>query len=70
MNELNSIPANTKIKYDNGLFYGEGIIVGISTNFMPVIGRIYMVKDLSGNIPNEVYKYDTFSCLENQLKVI
>ncbi len=64
-----SIPTGTKIKYEvNPDMKGEAIIVGIANESQPFIGRVYILKDVSRNIPNEEYKYEYFTCPEVLLK--
>lgn len=58
---------NEKVTYDNGIFKGKGIVVGIATQDNPLIGCGYIIKDLSNNFPNETYKYDTFIVFEIHL---
>ena len=58
----------TEIEYDNSIISGKGIIRGISTNGDAVIGVAYIVEDLSGNIPSDVYPYKFFNCFEIHLK--
>jgi hypothetical protein len=72
MNKL--IEAGTIVEYKictgiNGYLEGEGVIVGLSHNDIPVLGQGYMVKDLSGNVPNSTYEYDTFSVSAVHLKL-
>ena len=47
---------------------GKGKIVGIATVDLPVIGMTYIVEDLSGNFPSEVYPYSAFACFEMWIK--
>lgn len=59
-----------KLKYDTLVNYniagtiGTAFIVGIAQNPMPVVGHIYILRDTSGNFPNDTYEYDTFVCPE------
>jgi len=62
------IPYGTVISYDNGVIKGNGIIVGLSSKDIPIIGVGYIVKDLSGNIPSDVFKYDTFIVFSIHIK--
>lgn len=54
------IPFNTVVNYDNGVLKGKGIVVGTSSTGLPVLGVGYIIKDISGNIPNSTFQYDTF----------
>jgi hypothetical protein len=57
-----------KVEYNNGLMRGVGVIVGCSTISFPVMGATYMVRDSSGNIPNERYPFQCFPCAEIHIK--
>lgn len=72
MNELLDIKYENGaiIEYDNGIIRGKGIIQGIASNYVPVIGTGYIVKDLSGNIPNTVYTYDTFVVHQVHIRIL
>ena len=50
------------VKYNNGLFSGEGVIVGVATTEFPIMGRMYIIEDK--NIHTVNYPYDTFLCAE------
>lgn len=51
---------NDQILYDNGIMKGVGEVVGVALTEQPIIGKTWIVRDLSGNIPNETYEFDTF----------
>lgn len=61
-----------KFKYKQGdyvkfiePFKGEGVIVGVATVDLPVIGGGWIVKTSDGQLPNETYPFDTcviFDC--------
>jgi hypothetical protein len=57
---------NDMVEYtrESSLPYGHGRIVGVSGDGAPVIGRTYIVEDLSGFIPNETYPFSHFSICE------
>jgi hypothetical protein len=63
------IPFNTVVEYDNGVMSGEGIIVGLAISSLPIIGDGYIIKDLSCNVPNDTYQYDSFVVYNIHLKV-
>lgn len=58
---------NEKVTYDNGIFKGNGLVLGIATLDNPLMGCGYIIKDLSNNFPNKEYKYDTFIVYETHL---
>lgn len=43
---------------------GKARVVGVSSSAQPVIGRMLILEDLSGNIPNETYPYTHFTAPE------
>lgn len=49
---------------DNNRFCGHAVVRGISSVESPVLGRTYILEDLSGNLPNETYPYTHFVCPE------
>lgn len=51
-------------------FEGKAEVVGIATIGAAVIERSIMLKDLSGNIPNETYPFQYFCCFEVHLKKV
>lgn len=53
----------TIVKYSTGNISGEAKVVGIAGDYC-VVGKQYILEDISGNLPNEVYKYNTFICFE------
>ena len=55
--------------YNNGIISGKALIKGISPTEMAVIGKGYILKDISGNFPNETYPYSHFSCFECHIKL-
>lgn len=63
-------PNGTKVKYDNGVIKGEGVVVGYSVIEQSVIGATAIVEDQSGNIPNASYPYTHFACAEIHLKPV
>ncbi len=52
------------VDYDFNHLGGVGCIVGVSTTHNPVLGRMWIIEDLSDNIPNETYKFKMFVCPE------
>ena len=56
------------VYYDNGVIRGLGRVVGIALSELPFCGAHYILEDLSGNIPNETYRYGYFICMEIQMK--
>jgi len=48
-------------------YSGQGIIHGVSSNELPVIGYQYIIEDISGNFPNEKYPYKMFACFASSL---
>lgn len=69
MNENEKLPYNTVVDYDNGIINGRGVVVGIGISEQPVVGSGYIVKDISGNLPNDTFKYDTFLIYGIHLKI-
>lgn len=67
MNE-HKIPFNTLVEYNNGVIQGQGRVVGMSTVEQPILGSGYIVKDVTGHLPNETYPYDTFVVFDIHLK--
>jgi len=63
-------PNGTKVKYDNGVIKGEGVVVGYSVIDQIAIGATAIVEDTSGNIPNSVYPFTHFACAEIHLKPV
>jgi len=63
------IENNTLVEYDNGILKGDGVVIGLATTEMPIIGIGYIVQDVSGNVPNEVYQYSSFVVHTIHLKV-
>jgi hypothetical protein len=58
------------VAYNNGVFAGEGLVVGAATTPMPTLGRMYIILDKTGNIPNTEYPYNFFTCAECHLREI
>lgn len=46
-----------------------GEIVGLASTEQAIIGSSYIIKDMSGNFPNEEYPYDTLALFEIMFKV-
>jgi hypothetical protein len=46
---------------------GKGKIKGIASDLFPLIGKLYIVEDLSGNIPNNQFPYTHMSVFETFL---
>lgn len=61
---------NDIVDYDNGVAKGRGKVKGIAQNAYPVIGRTFILEDVSGNFPNETYPFTHFACFECQMKPI
>jgi hypothetical protein len=61
------LPMGTKVKYDYQTAYGEGEIVGISSE-LAVVEFIYIIK--TDNIISDVYPYTTFVCPAIYLEVV
>jgi hypothetical protein len=59
-----------EVTYDNGVFSGEALVVGVATTPLPVIGHMYILLEMSGNIPNAEYPYNHFTCAECHLKAV
>ena len=57
-----------KVNYDNGVIKGEGTVQACVSTGEPFIGKTYVLKDLSGNIPNDTYPYDCFACCACHIK--
>ena len=53
-----------------GIMEGEGIIKGVATNGVPILGMQYIIEDLSSHIPNKEYPYSHFVCFEAWLKKV
>ena len=49
----------TIVGYDDGVTRGSGRVVGVANTGSPVIGKSYIVEQLSGepSIPNKIYPY-------------
>lgn len=59
------------IKYEiNGVIKGRGRIVGCALNALPIIGKTYMIEDLSNNLPTSDYPFNTFLCPESGLEKV
>lgn len=48
---------NEIVEYDLDTIKGMGKVVGIATSELPVIGRTYIIEDISGNFPSKLYPY-------------
>ena len=46
----------------------EGVVVGVSTTGLPILGVGYIVKVTDGSIPTEEYPYDTRTVFEIHLE--
>lgn len=46
-----------KIFYDNGVNSGTGVVRGVATVELPVMGQTYIIEDTSGQFPTEEYPY-------------
>jgi len=59
------------VEYDNraGLV-GRGEVVGCATIPFPILGAMYLVKDVSGNLPSDVYPFEVFQCPEAFLRKV
>jgi hypothetical protein len=57
-----------RVAYDNGVMAGNGRILGVAMKFMQTGASHWIVEDLSSNIPNETYAYNTFVVAECHLK--
>lgn len=61
---------NDRVYYDANGLKGEGLIVGTCMAMLPVLGKNYIIQDLSGNLPNEVYPFTHFACFEVWLQKV
>jgi hypothetical protein len=52
------------IHYNLSGLTGRGVVRGKADCGNPVIGISYIVEDISGNLPNNVYPFDCFSIPE------
>ena len=59
---------NDIVKYDIGLLKGKGKIKGVANSGVTLLGKSYILEDLSGNIPNDTYPYTHFVCFEIHLQ--
>jgi hypothetical protein len=74
----NYLKKDTLVEYkldidDNGIhkiFHGHGVIKGVATIELPVIGISYILEDISGNLPNELYSFKFFVLPELYFEVI
>ena len=53
-----------KVKYKIEKTEGEALVVGHSMSNQPILGAGYILQDLSGNFPNDIYDFETFQCFE------
>lgn len=58
---------NDVVNYKTDNLVGVGKIRGIHTS-SPIFGYLYIIEDLSNNIPNIVYPFDCFCLSEVFLK--
>ena len=56
------------VAYDNGVLCGIGQIKGVCGTELPVIGVMYILKDLSHALPTKEYPFDHFACAECHMK--
>jgi len=56
------------VKYRIGILKGKAIVKGIAVNSVAILGKTYILEDLSGNFPNAGYPYKHFCCLEIDLE--
>ncbi len=57
-----------KFRYSEDGDLWEGEIVGCAVSDQPVLGKGWMVKVVSGQIPNETYMFDTALVFECYIK--
>lgn len=61
---------NQLVSYTLGNYSGIGKVVGVATIEQAEIGFIYIVEDLMGIFPNDIYSYGTFSIPESLIEII
>ena len=59
----------TIVEYINLPFEWRWEICGIALVEQAIIGSVFIIKDLSGNIPNDTYKFSTMAVPEVNLKL-
>lgn len=70
---MTDIPAGSLVNVDWAKLAGghtlpkKGIVVGIATNGVAVLGKSYIIKDLSKTLPTKEYPYEYYICSENFL---
>jgi len=66
---MEELKQGTRIKYTTETQNGTGIIVGVATTEIPLIGRIYMVEP-DKPVVSEIYKYSHIPVCESKLEVL
>lgn len=66
---MEDLKQGTNIKYDVQTLKGEGKIVGIASNELPIIGKLYIIEP-NEPINSDVYNYTHFVAYENQIEII
>jgi hypothetical protein len=66
------IPNGTIVSIDKaaGLAIPVAEIVGISQNAQPILGRGYIVKQLTGSLPTPAYPYTTLTVFEKDITIL
>ena len=59
---------NDVVEYNTGMTQGIGRVVGCAMTEQPVIGALYMIEDMSRNVPNATYPFRTLPCFEQGMK--
>ncbi len=67
MSEKYKFYENQIVAYNNGVVQGVGAVVGVATTSMPIIGNMYIVKDMSKLFPNATYPFSCFPIAECHL---
>jgi len=57
-----------EVRYTDTDVPGEGVVVGVSTTGLPILGVGYIVKITDGSLPTENYPYDTRTVFELHLE--
>jgi hypothetical protein len=59
-----------KVHYHDGNNKGVGEVVGHSHIEIPILGNGYILRDLSGNFPNETYEFECFQTFDAWIRPV
>lgn len=60
-----------KVRYKLSEFIeGVAVVRGVSTTPIYGLGAVYILEDLSGNVPNKEYRYKFFTAADLHLQLI